>query len=161
MMQMSPCKYAMMQMLPCRYARMRMFWRKHNLFKNSLCFQNQGFFSVWNKNIFESRFVISRKVIFFFFFFWLKSPKKVVITIRNLQRRHWLEIWWSGSRDLFSQLIEQRGGTFPRSFFGKTNSLKIKHLKKIHFFLVSEYGNLTGVKTYRDRLKNLGKETFE
>ena len=32
-------------------------------------------------------------------------------------------------------LVEQKGGgTFPRLFFGKMNSLKIKHLKKIHFF---------------------------
>ena len=33
------------------------------------------------------------------------------------------------------------------------NSLKIKHLKKIHF-LVPAYGNLTGIKTHRDRLEN-------
>ena len=32
-------------------------------------------------------------------------------------------------------------------------SLKIKHLKKIHF-LVPEYDNLTIVKTHRDRLEN-------
>ena len=38
-MQMSPCGYAMMQMSPCGYAMMWMLWRKHNLFKNSLCFQ--------------------------------------------------------------------------------------------------------------------------
>ena len=30
---------------PCRYVMMQMLWRKHNLFKNSLCFQNQGFFN--------------------------------------------------------------------------------------------------------------------
>ena len=41
------------------------------------------------------------------------------------------------------------------------NSLKIKYLKKICFFLVSEYGNLTGVKTYRDRLENSGEDTLE
>ena len=61
---------------------------------------------------------------------------------------------------IFTNLVEQRGATFPRPFSGKTNSLKIKHLKKIHFFiffLISEYGNLTSVKTYRDRLKILGK----
>ena len=51
----------------------------------------------------------------------------------------------------FHNLVEQRGSTFPRPFSGKMNSLKIKHLKKIHFF-VSEYGNLTNVKTHRDRL---------
>ena len=59
----------------------------------------------------------------------------------------------------FHNLVEQKGGTFPRPLFSeKMNSLKIKHLKKIHFFLVSKYGNLTGVKTHHDRLKNLGKE---
>ena len=57
----------------------------------------------------------------------------------------------------FYNLVEQRGGKFPKPFFGEMNSLKIKHFKKIHFFLVFEYGNLTGVKTYRDRLRNSGK----
>ena len=61
----------------------------------------------------------------------------------------------------FHNLVEQRGGMFPKPFSGKMNSLKIKHLKRIHFFLVSEYGNLTSVKTHCDRLKNLGKETLE
>ena len=37
------------------------------------------------------------------------------------------------------------------------NSLKIKHLKKIHFLVVFEYGNLTSIKTHRDRLRNLRK----
>ena len=40
------------------------------------------------------------------------------------------------------------------------NSLKIKHLKKIHF-LVFEYGNLIGVKTHRDRLENSGEDILE
>ena len=54
----------------------------------------------------------------------------------------------------FHNLVRQRGGgTFPRPFSGKMNSLKIKHLKKIHF-LVPEYGNLIGVKTHHDRLEN-------
>ena len=55
----------------------------------------------------------------------------------------------------FHNLVKQRdGGTFPRPFSGKMNFLKIKHLKKIHFFLVPEYGNLIGVKTHRDRFEN-------
>ena len=65
-------------------------------------------------------------------FFWLKAPKKLVITIRNLWIGHWLEIWWSSSKDLFSQ-FGQKEGTCSRPFSRKTNSLKIKHLKKIHF----------------------------
>ena len=48
-----------------------------------------------------------------------------------------------------------------QGFFGKMNSLELKHLEKIHFFLVSEYDNLTSVKTHRDRLKNLEKEIVE
>ena len=35
----------------------------------------------------------------------------------------------------FHDLVEQRGGTFPRPFFGKMDSLKIKHLKKDSFLL--------------------------
>ena len=45
---------------------------------------------------------------------------------------------------------------FQGLFSGKMNSLKIKHLKKIHF-LVPEYDNLTGVKTDRDKLGIRGK----
>ena len=42
------------------------------------------------------------------------------------------------------------------------NSLKIKHLKKIHFFSnFLKYGNLTGVKTHRDRLGNSGEDILE
>ena len=52
--------------------------------------------------------------------------------------------------------VEQKGGPFLRSFSGKMNSLKIKHLKKIHF-LVPEYDNLTSVKTHCDRLGNSGE----
>ena len=55
----------------------------------------------------------------------------------------------------FHNLVQHKGGTFSKPFFGRMNSLKIKHLKCIHF-LVHEYGNLTGVKTHRDKLKNLG-----
>ena len=54
----------------------------------------------------------------------------------------------------FHNLVKQRDGTFPRPFLEKINSLKIKHLKRIHFFLVPEYDNLTGVKTHRDRFGN-------
>ena len=38
-MQMSSNRYVMMLMPLCKNAMMQMLWRKHNLFKNSLCFQ--------------------------------------------------------------------------------------------------------------------------
>ena len=40
----------------------------------------------------------------------------------------WLE------RFIFTIWLSKRGGTFQRFFSRKMNSLKIKHLKKIHFF---------------------------
>ena len=74
--------------------------------------------------------------------------------------RHWLGIWWSGSKDLFSQFDWAKWGHVSKAFFGKINSLKIKHLKKIHF-LVPEYDNLIGVKTHRDKLENSREGTLE
>ena len=63
-------------------------------------------------------------------------------------------------RFIFTIWLSKRGGTFSRTFSRKMNSLKIKHLKKIHF-LVPEYDNLTGVKTHRDRLENSKKGILE
>ena len=61
----------------------------------------------------------------------------------------------------FHNLVEQKGWLVSVVFWKKMTSLKIKHLKKIHFFLVSEYDNLTGVKTHRDRLGNSGDSILE
>ena len=78
------------------------------------------------KNIFKSWFVISRKVIFLFFLlFWLKAPKKLVITVRNLWIGHLLEIWWSGSKDLFSQIwLSKEVARFQSLFFWKNKSFE-------------------------------------
>ena len=71
-----------------------------------------------------------------------------------------------GSDDLaqkiyFHNLIGKKGWHISKAlFFGKMNSLKIKHLKGF-IFLVPEYGNLTGVKTHRDRLENSGEGISE
>ena len=64
-------------------------------------------------------------------------------------------------RFIFTIWLSKRGGTFQRPFSEKMNSLKIKHLKRIHFFLVSKYGNLTSVKTNRDRLENSRESILE
>ena len=52
-------------------------------------------------------------------FFDLRPPKKLVITVRNLQIGHWLEIWWFGSRDLFSQFGWARRWHVSKAFFWK------------------------------------------
>ena len=88
------------------------------LFKNSLCFQNQGFLSAWNKNISNLALLFPEKSSSSFFF-WLKALKKLVITIRNLRIGHWLEIWWSGSRDLFSQFGWAKRWHVSKAFFWK------------------------------------------
>ena len=92
--------------------------------KNSLYFQKRGFFSAWNQNIFKTWFIIHEKSSFFL----LKAPKKMVITVRNLRIGYGLGIWWSGSKDLFSQFGWAKGVACFRGFLEKINSLKIKHL---------------------------------
>ena len=145
-----------MQMPPSGYVMMRMFWRefiqKFPLFSKSRLPQllKQKYFQILICYFLKSHL-----------FFDLRFPKKLVITVRNLRIGHWLEIWWSGSKDLFSQFGWGKRWHVSKPFSGKMNSLKIKHLKKIHFFLVSENDNLTSIKTHHDRLKNLGKETLE
>ena len=78
----------------------RMLWCKHNLFKNSLLFSKRGFLNAWNQNIFKLNLLFLKSHLLFD----LRLPKKLVITVRNLWMGHWFGIWWSGSKDLFSQL---------------------------------------------------------
>ena len=86
----------------------------------------------------------SWKVIFFL----LKAPKKLVITVRTLRMGHWLRIWWSGSKDLFSQFSWAKGvARFQGLFLEKWILWKSSILKRF-IFLVSEYSNLTGIKTH-------------
>ena len=61
----------------------------------------------------------------------------------------------------FHNLVEQKGWHVFKAFFSKNEFFKIKRLKRIHFFLVSEYGNLTSVKTHCDRLRNSGEGILE
>ena len=96
MMRMSACGYVIMQMplvgmswcecpfgcmqwckCPCWYVMMQMLWRKHNLFKNSLCFQNQGFLSAWNQKYFQILICYFSKshLLILSSFFDLKLPK--------------------------------------------------------------------------------------
>ena len=79
---------------------------------------------------YQTQFIIPEKSSSF----WLKASKKLVITVRNLRMGYWLRIWWSGLKDLFSQFSWAKGvARFQGFFLKKMNSLKIKHLKKIHF----------------------------
>ena len=124
------CRYVVMQMPLCGYIMTWMLWCKHNLFKNLLYFQNEAssapnfFFKTW--------FIISWNVMFFLT--W-GSQKKLVITVRNLLMGHWLRIWWSGSKYLFSKFGWAKGVVRFRGLsLEKMNSLKIKHFKRIHFF---------------------------
>ena len=129
--------HAMMRMYPCRYAMNANapLWVYHDT--NALMqtqfiqkfplFSKRDFFNTWNQNIFKLNLLFLKSHLFFF---KLKAPKKKwVITVRNLWMGHWLRIWWSGSKNLFSQFSRaKRGGTLSRPFSGKMNSLKIKHL---------------------------------
>ena len=129
------CKCTLVGMLWWKYtlercAMMRMFRCKHNLFKNSLYFQNEASSAPETK-------ILSKLDLLF-----LKSH--LLFGLRLLKN------WWSlleifewgigletddlAQKIYFHNLVEQKGWHAFRAFFWKTNSLKIKHLKKIHFF---------------------------
>ena len=87
------CKCTLVGMLWWKYplercAMMRMFRCKHNLFKNSLYFQNEAF-SAPETKIFSKLDLLFLKS---HLFFWLKAPKILVITVKNLRMEHWLGI---------------------------------------------------------------------
>ena len=109
------------------------------------------------KNIFKTQSIIPEKSPSFL----LKAPKKLVITVENPQTGIDLESDDLAQKIYFHNLVEQKGWHVSKVFSEKMNFLKIKHFKKIHFSLVSEYSNLTSVKTHRDRLRNSGKTFFE
>ena len=159
MMRMPPCRCVMMQRPPCGYqdvnvplwvwsdANVRLEsmpwcecpllgvqWCKHNLFKNSFYFHNEAS-SAPEIKIFSKLDLLFLKS---HLLFDLRLSKKLVITVINLWMGHWLRIWWSSSKDLFSQFGWAKGWLISMALF-----LKIKHLKKIHsFFLEKGLGNV-------------------
>ena len=66
--------------------------------------------------------------------FLLKDPKKLVITDRNLRIGHLLETWWSGSKDLFSQIwLSKEVARFQGLFLEKLILWKSSILKRFIF----------------------------
>ena len=93
------CRYAMIRMSAWEYVMAWMLWCKHNLFKNFLYFQNEAS-SAPETKIFSKLDLLFLKSQLFFD---LRLLKKLVIVVRNLQMGHRFGIWWSDSKDLFSQ----------------------------------------------------------
>ena len=85
----------------------------------------------------------------------------MVIIARNLQIGHWLGIWWFGSKDLFSQFGWAKGVAHFQGLFLEKWILWKSSILKRFIFVVPKYGNLTGVKTHRDRLGNSGESILE
>ena len=125
MMWMSVWEYAMAWMSFCRYAMNTNapLWVYHET--NALMqtqfiqkfplFSKRGFHNAWNQNIFKLNLLFLKSHLLFD----LRLPKKLVITVRNLRTRHWFRIWWSGSKDLFSQFGWTKGVAHFRGFFWK------------------------------------------
>ena len=120
MMHMSPFRDAnaifMMQMSFCKNAMMQMLWCKHNLFKNSLCFQIEAssapetkIFSKLDLLFLKSHLLFDLRLLKIFWWSLLE----------NLRMGHWLGIWWSGSKDLFSQFGWAKGWHVSKAFFWK------------------------------------------
>ena len=95
-----PFGYAMMRMSSCRYVMMQILWWSKNSSKNSLYFQNKA------SSMPETKTFSKLDLLFLksYLPFDLRLPKKLVIIVRNSQMGCWLEIRWSGSKDLSSQI---------------------------------------------------------
>ena len=103
---MSWCKCPLVGMPWCRCSLVGMSWckcfdAKTNRSKIPFIFKTRLPQRLKSK-YFQDLIYYSRKVIFFFFD--LRLSKNWWSLLENLQIRHWLGIWWSGSKDLFSQL---------------------------------------------------------
>ena len=127
-----PLWYAMMRMPPCGCIMTRMLWCNHNLFKNSFYFQSEA-------SLVPEIQIFSKLNLFFpknHLLFYLRLPKKLVITVRNL--RMGALIWKSddlAQKIYFHNLVEQKGGLFPRPFFLEKRILwKSSILKGFIFF---------------------------
>ena len=94
-----------------------------------LLFSKRGFHNAWNQKILKTWFIIHEKSSSF----WLKAPKKLVIIVRKSLNGAFtwnLMIWL---KRLISTIWLSKEMTHFQGLFEKMNSLKIKHLKKIHF----------------------------
>ena len=151
-MQMSPWEYAMMWMSVWEYAMAWMSSCRYAMNANAPlvgipwheCFDANTIYSkipfIFKTRLpqrlkpkyFQTQFIIPKKSSSFFD---LRLLKKLVITVRNLRMGHWFGIWWSGSKDLFSQFgWTKRGGTFSRLFLKKWILWKSSILRRFIFF---------------------------
>ena len=156
MMQIYPCRCAMMQMYPCRCAMIWMPpWECHDA---SIIYSKISFIfdmrlpQCLKPKYFQTQFIILEKSSSF----WLKAPQKNWWSLlENLRMGHSNDL---AQKIYFHNLVRQSGGgTFPRSFLEKWILWKSSILKRF-IFVVPEYGNLTSIKTHRDRLENSGGE---
>ena len=105
-----------MQMPLCKYIMTQNALVQTRFIQKFLLFSKRGFHNAWNQNILKTWFIVHEESSSF----WLKVLQKSVITVRNLRMRHWLRIWWSGSKDLFSQFSWAKGvARFQTPFFWK------------------------------------------
>ena len=140
-MRMSVWEYAMAGMSFCRYAMNANapLWVYHD----TECF---GENTIYSKVpfIFKTRLPqrlkpkYSQNLIYYMkshLPFDLRLPKKLVITIRkSLNGALTWNLMISLKRLIFTIWLSKEMAHFQGLFSGKMNSLKIKHLKKIHFF---------------------------
>ena len=120
MMQMFPCGDGDAKLLRCKCPLVGMPWCKcfdanTTYSKTSFVFKSR-LPRPWNQNIFKTRFIILEKS----YFFLLKAQKKkLVIIVRNLWMAIDLESDDLAQKIYFHNLVEQKGGTFPRPFLEK------------------------------------------
>ena len=107
-----------------------------------LLFSKRGFHNAWNQNIFKLNLLFLKSHLPFD----LRLPKNWWSLLENLRIGHRLGIWWSGSKD--SQFGWAKGVAHFRGLFLEKWILWKSSILKRFIFLVSEYSNLTGIKTH-------------
>ena len=155
MMQMPYCGYAMMQ-IPINQ-------------KFSFIFQIEAFSEPETKMLLKLDLFFSKVIIFLVrlkysvhhscpkntFYFYLRLPK---IGDHCYKSSNGISIWdqmiWL--REIYFHNLIRKGVAHFQSLFLETRILWKSNILKDSFFF-SEYGNLTSIKTHRDRLRNLGK----
>ena len=154
-MQMSPWEYAMMWMSAWKYAMAWMSSCRYAMNANAPlvgipwheCFDANTIYSkipfIFKTRLpqrlkpkyFQTQFIIPKKSSFFFY---LRLPKKLVIIVRNLRMGHWFGIWWSDSKDLFSQFGWAKGVACFHDFLEKRILWKSSIFFKRFIFVVIE-----------------------
>ena len=99
----------------CRYVMTQNALVQTQFIQKFPLFSKQGFHNAWNQSIFKLNLLFMKSHLPFD----LRLSKNWWSLLENLWMRHLLEIWWSDSKDLFSQFGQAKRWHVSKAFSGK------------------------------------------